>query len=214
MVTLLAQHEGAGVYASYLPQLKQEYAYWMQGSAELLPGQASERVVCLDDGSLLNRYWDDRNVPRTESYSEDIATAAKAHSRLAADVYRDLRVGAHPDDGTSAPAGCDPHDLSTIRTTSLLPVYLNALLYHLETTLAEGSKALDAHQDATRYTALAEQRRQAINHYLWNEQDGYYTDYDWAAATNNPPGHRRHGIPVMGENSAKGPRRPGCRDRA
>lgn len=179
MVTLLAQHQGGGVYARYLPELKQEYAYWMQGSAQLPPGQASERVVRLDDGSLLNRYWDDRDVPRTESYSEDIATAAKAQGRSAASVYRDLRAGAASGWDFSSRWLGDPNDLSTIRTTALVPVDLNALLHHLETTLAEGSKALDAHQDAAHYTQLAQQRRQAINHYLWNEQDGYYTDYDW-----------------------------------
>ena len=41
----------------------------------LAPGSAYRRVVRLPDGSVLNRYWDDRDTPREESYREDVATA-------------------------------------------------------------------------------------------------------------------------------------------
>ena len=43
--------------------------------ATLAPGAAHRRVVRLRDGTLLNRYWDDRDTPREEAYREDIATA-------------------------------------------------------------------------------------------------------------------------------------------
>jgi neutral trehalase len=36
----------------------------------LAPGSAHRRVVRLKDSTLLNRYWDDCNIPREESYSQ------------------------------------------------------------------------------------------------------------------------------------------------
>jgi alpha,alpha-trehalase len=77
----------------YLPQLLREHAYWMDGAERLRPGQAWRRVVALQGGALLNRYWDDRDTPREESWREDVAAAAQA-DRPAAEVYRDLRAAA------------------------------------------------------------------------------------------------------------------------
>ncbi|MBA3597995.1 MAG: alpha,alpha-trehalase TreF [Methylibium sp.] len=79
--------------ASYLPQLRKEHAWWMDGADGLRPGEARRRVVRLADGALLNRYWDDRDSPREESWREDVATAAESE-RPCADVYRDLRAAA------------------------------------------------------------------------------------------------------------------------
>ncbi len=75
MIELLAQREGESVYATYLPELSREYEFWMDGAARLAPGSAYRRVVRLEDGTVLNRYWDDRETPREESYREDVETA-------------------------------------------------------------------------------------------------------------------------------------------
>ena len=70
MVELVAEAapDPSAVYAEFLPALSREYAFWMDGSDTLAPGSAERRVVRLDDGTVLNRYWDDRNSPREESY--------------------------------------------------------------------------------------------------------------------------------------------------
>ncbi|MGQ7193261.1 alpha,alpha-trehalase TreA, partial [Escherichia sp. HC-TM1] len=62
MVELLAQHEGDAALKQYLPQMQKEYAYWMDGVENLQAGQQEKRVVKLQDGTLLNRYWDDRDT--------------------------------------------------------------------------------------------------------------------------------------------------------
>lgn len=181
MVSLLASHQGDGAYARYRPQLEKEYQYWMQGAAGLANGQAAQRVVRLDDGSLLNRYWDDRDVPRTESWLQDLTTAKHARGRPAAEVYRDLRAGAASGWDFSSRWLRDPRDLTTIHTTDIVPVDLNALLWHLEDTLARAAKAEKAGGDARHYQQLADARSEAINQWLWNQVDGFYTDYDWRA---------------------------------
>ena len=68
MVELLAGIKGDSVYKQFLPQLEKEYGFWMLGSKKIKPGQSSARIVQLNDGSILNRYWDENATPRQESY--------------------------------------------------------------------------------------------------------------------------------------------------
>lgn len=179
MVDLLAKHGGDEVYQKYLPQLQKEYNYWMADADTVKAGEASKRVVHLKDGAILNRYWDARDVPRTESYMDDIATAQKAPQRNKAELYRDLRAGAASGWDFSSRWFDKPNDLSTIHTTQIVAVDLNALLFHLEKTLAHANKVAKQEDASQRFDALAKKRQQAINRYLWDEQDGWYADYDW-----------------------------------
>ncbi|WP_079221079.1 alpha,alpha-trehalase TreA [Stenotrophomonas maltophilia] len=186
MVELLARHEGDDAYRRYLPQLRIEHAFWMHGAEGLAPGQARERVVRLADGQLLNRYWDARAVPRTESWTDDLATAAQASRRPPSQVYRDLRAGAESGWDFSSRWLDDPAQLSSIRTTAIVPVDLNSLLFQLEQTLARASTASGAREDARHYQQLAASRRAAINTQLWDARQGYYVDRDLDSGQQRP----------------------------
>jgi len=186
MVDLLATHKGESVYSQYLPELQKEYSYWMSDADSLKAGDAAKTVVKLKDGTLLNRYWDSRDTPRTESWMDDIETAEKAKERNKGELYRDLRAGAASGWDFSSRWFAKPGDISTIETTHILPVDLNSLMFHLEQTLARANKEA-GHQDASqRFTQLAEQRQKAINHYLWDSKQGWYADYDWRKAKVRP----------------------------
>ena len=52
------------------------------------PGAAAARVVRLADGSLLNRYYDDRDDARDESYREDTALADATPGRDRRQLFR------------------------------------------------------------------------------------------------------------------------------
>jgi alpha,alpha-trehalase len=162
----------------YLPQLRKEYAYWMDGADELRPGEAHRHLVRLDDGALLNRYWDDRDTPREESYLEDVTTAKKS-SRPVHEVYRDLRAGAASGWDFSSRWLDDLDDLSSIRTTALLPVDLNCFLYKLEMQIAELSELSGDAATATRFGALGRARQAAITARMWDDDSGAFFDYDW-----------------------------------
>jgi alpha,alpha-trehalase len=56
--------------ARRLAALKREHAYWMKVATCLDASGACDRLVRMPDGTLLNRYWDDRPLPRDESYAE------------------------------------------------------------------------------------------------------------------------------------------------
>ncbi|MEM6772925.1 MAG: trehalase family glycosidase, partial [Bacteroidota bacterium] len=75
MVEALAEELGEAIYADYSDALEGEYAFWMDGSAEVSAvSPASKHVVRMPDGSLLNRYYDAGDRPRAESYREDVLT--------------------------------------------------------------------------------------------------------------------------------------------
>lgn len=128
-----------------------EYAWWM-----------TARAVGLADGAVLNRYGDDADRPRDEAWREDVAVA-KRSGRPAGQVYRDLRAGAESGWDFSS-RWCGDGGLSSIRTTRILPVDLNALLCAVETTLGLGAEAAA--------------RRAAMDRHLWLAEEGCYADRD------------------------------------
>jgi alpha,alpha-trehalase len=180
MVDLIAagSRDPAATYVTFLPSLSKEYAFWMEGADTLDPGEAHRRVVRLKDGTLLNRYWDDRDSPREESYREDLETA-HVSNRPAVEVYRDLRAGAETGWDFSSRWLADGKRLATIRTTALVPVDLNSLLYHLETTLANAYALSHKPEKAAELSARAAVRKAAVQRYLWDPGEGVFTDYLW-----------------------------------
>jgi alpha,alpha-trehalase len=180
MVELLAAHKGEGAYREYRPQLEREYEFWMEGADTLKPGSAHRRVVRLEDGSLLNRYWDDRDAPREESYREDVAVARES-GRKAPELYRNIRAAAESGWDFSSRWFADGKTLATIRTTELVPPDLNSLLYQLELTI---SKACEVTKDIACSKQMADRaaaRKAAVTRYLWNANAGGFVDYDWRA---------------------------------
>ncbi|WP_200882963.1 alpha,alpha-trehalase TreA [Cellvibrio mixtus] len=178
MVKLLAQKQGEAVLEKYMAQLQKEYDFWMDGAAELTHEKpAYRRVVLLPDGVIMNRYWDDRATPRPESYIEDIELV-KAH-HLPVERYRDIRAAAESGWDFSGRWFKDHGNMSSIHTTEIIPIDLNALLYHHEMVLAEaylraGNTALHK-----KYLVLAQQRQQAMQRYMWDDRDGFFHDYDF-----------------------------------
>lgn len=178
LMTDLFEETGVHPATDYLPQLRKEHAFWTDGADQLRPGETHRRCVCLADGSVLNRYWDERDTPREESYIEDIETA-RSSSRPAHEVYRDLRAGAESGWDFSSRWLGDPQRLSSIRTTQIIPVDLNSFLYKLERQIARLSEAKGRHRCAAEFAQRAATRLAAIDRYLWSEQQGAYFDYDW-----------------------------------
>lgn len=179
MVELLGGIKGDAVYVNYLPQLQKEYNYWMQGVDKLVPGKSNKTVVKLKDGSILNRYWDDLDIPRQEAYYEDQLVSMKFAEGKAASIRRNLRAGAASGWDFSSRWMADKKNLATIQTTSIIPVDLNCLLYKLELVIAKA--CLLQHNDslAKSFNTKAIQRLKAIDKYCWNKQLTFYTDYNF-----------------------------------
>ena len=192
MVKILSEMKGhEQKLVQYLPQIQREYQYWMavenggedaqkQNEARKKGDKAYKKTVFLGKDDILNRYFDEKDTPRPEAYREDIATASKS-GRNVNEMYRHLRSGAESGWDFSSRWLRDGENLTTIHTTDILPVDLNALLYNLEVTIAEIYRAKDEPEYAKSMQILADKRKAIFDKYFWNESAGFYFDYDFVA---------------------------------
>jgi alpha,alpha-trehalase len=162
----LSKRDEPEVLARRLDALIAEHRYWMAGG----------RVVAMPDGAMLNRYWDDRDTPRDESWREDVETA-RAGARPERKVYRHLRAGAESGWDFSSRWLADGRTLASIDTTDIVPVDLNSLLYAMERDIAARCEAL-ARDCARDFTGRADARRAGVERWLWSEDEGRYGDFD------------------------------------
>jgi alpha,alpha-trehalase len=185
MVGLYATATDTGSALKYLPAIEAEYAFWMDGAAALTPGSANRRAVRMRDGTLLNRYWDDRPEPRPESYREDFELGASVAEAKREPLYRNIRAAAESGWDFSSRWMRDATDLRTLETTDLVPVDLNSLLYHAERTIAALHRFRNAPGDAdsaSKFSAAADARRAAVQALMWDSKSGFFYDVRWRNA--------------------------------
>jgi alpha,alpha-trehalase len=184
MIGLLSKTKNDdNIYIRYIYRLKKEYDFWMDGSNEL-SGTKHEyrRIVWLDDSTILNRYWDDSDIPRSESYREDCRLADKVktmYGRSKNDFYRNIRAAAESGWDFSSRWLKDTFNLCSIHTIEIVPVDLNCLLFNLEMTLSRCYELKHLPDSAACFKQKAVKRLKAINKYCWNNYEGYYMDYDF-----------------------------------
>ncbi len=180
MVELLARHKGRRILVEYLPLMIAEYKFWMRGRNKLSQAEnrAFARVVQLPNGQVLNRYYDNKSTPRPESLREDTNTANHA-GEAKEKLFLDLRAASESGWDFSSRWFNDSREITTIATTDIIPIDLNALLYHLEMTIADAYHLLLQPLLVRKYTNLAEHRKRLINRYCWDETAGFFVDYNF-----------------------------------
>lgn len=163
----------------YLPQLEKEYQFWMKGSTALnSSGIAQHRVVRMEDGSILNRYWDENDSPRPEAYKEDVELSHQSKQKPEA-LYRNLRAAAESGWDFSSRWFKEVNSFASIHTTEIIPVDLNCLLFYLEKILAEAYQLSGSSVKSNEYLKLANQRKVAIKKYCWSGEKKFFFDYDF-----------------------------------
>lgn len=183
MVNLLADSKGDSAVVKYLPALEKEYAFWMDGKETLNQGNpAYRRVVMVDNGLIMNRYFDDRPEPRPESYREDVELAEGLSENQKMELYTNLRAACESGWDFSTRWFAIAGDFKTIVTTEILPVDLNSLMYNLESTIARLKEFSGDDEGATEFDHLASDRKSLILQYFWNDEKNYFVDYHWPSA--------------------------------
>ena len=179
MIRLLADEEGEQVLIKYLSAMEKEYQFWMDGIEKLSEEQpAFRRVVRMENGAILNRYWDDHPVPRPEAYQEDVELAnALGGSEQA--IYRNIRAACESGWNFSSRWFRDGQYMAELHTTGVIPVDQNALLYHLELTIAEAYAIKEDSIQAREFEQRAKERKSALLHYCWDASSGLFMDYDF-----------------------------------
>jgi alpha,alpha-trehalase len=182
MVGLYATATDTAQALRFLDAMEAEHTFWMEGASALAPGGAHRRVVRMRDGSLLNRYWDDRPEPRPESYREDFELGASLPEARRESFYRNVRASAESGWDFSSRWMRDTTDLRTLETTDLVPIDLNSLMYHMERTIAAMRRFRHAAGDsavAAGFEVQAAARQRALLAAAWDQRSGFFYDVRW-----------------------------------
>ncbi|KAJ1939076.1 hypothetical protein GGF37_004548 [Kickxella alabastrina] len=177
MVKLYYEHTNDSEFVRQsMPLLIKEHQYWQENHAV---------VVNTPGGNVtLNRYIVDTDQPRPESYSVDYELAHNVSSDplRQAVIYAEMAAGAESGwdyssrwvRNTAAPADTF---LNEIRTSLVVPVELNAILYQVEETLAEFASLFKVPEDASKFKKLAETRHRDMQTVFYDADTGLYYDY-------------------------------------
>lgn len=180
MVQLLADIDGDSVFVKYGRQLQQEYRFWMNSFYEVLDGPSvDKRVVNRTDRRILNRYWDNTPLPRPEAYRQEIELTEEAEWLGVAPetLYTHIRAACESGWDFSSRWFADQKTMATIHTADIVPVDLNCLLYGLETAL-HNPAIQKAEWKMDYYDFLIKNRERSIQQTFWNEETGFFHDYD------------------------------------
>mmetsp|Transcript_62251 Transcript_62251/g.131588 ORF Transcript_62251/g.131588 Transcript_62251/m.131588 type:complete len:605 (+) Transcript_62251:124-1938(+) len=166
--------------------LKKEHAFWMD--------ESKGRVVYVGDVPL-NRFNADTDMPRPESYWQDLETGEGDQ-----DIYREIAAAAESGwdfssrwtrQGGRLKTGSEVYKLSECEATQILPVDLNAVMFDAEVKLAAMCEAVatgtrpptdivegpaDIHPDqftdpdAKYYAECAKRRGEAFQRLFWRPE--------------------------------------------
>ncbi|MEO8108905.1 MAG: alpha,alpha-trehalase TreF [Ginsengibacter sp.] len=182
MVNLLSEEKGRKILFDYLSQLEKEYNFWMKGNEQLSPENLNvNHVTRLPDGSILNHYWDEYDTPRPEAYQKEIKLSQGVENKK--DLYRHLRAACESGWDFSSRWFKDNKGFKSIHTEDIIPVDLNCLVLNLEQTIAAAYEFSGNKTSAEKFITLAVKRKDAIDKYCWNEEKGFYFDYDYTISS-------------------------------
>ncbi len=186
MISLLAEEKGEHIYVKYLPLLEKEYTFWMNNnlSDNIENNIANEHVVQMKNGMILNRYFDHFPQPRQEMYATDVEI--QKSSGRNDDIFLDIRTACESGWDFSQRWFVDPMDQNTIQASKIIPVDLNCLLFYLEKTIAKAYAINNESKKAQNWKQKTTNRKKAIQHYFWNDNTGFYHDYNFIEEKKTP----------------------------
>ncbi|KAJ1719533.1 hypothetical protein LPJ53_005725 [Coemansia erecta] len=177
MLEQLDQYEEEGRFVvGALDHLIKEYMYWEK--------YHTVTVRASDGDHVLNRYVVDTSRPRPESYSVDytLAHSVSADPKRQAQIYSDMAAGAESGWDYSSRWVRDPlappdKILQGIRTSHVVPVELNAILYFNEWYIASLLGRAGRHDEAKVFYVKADTRLKAMQSVLYDSNSGLYYDF-------------------------------------
>ncbi|KAI5655296.1 hypothetical protein M9H77_32483 [Catharanthus roseus] len=161
-----------------LPALLKEHEFWNSGT----------HMVTIQDAQgythNLSRYYAKWNKPRPESSTIDRETAEKLPNTCEkTQLYRELASAAESGWDFSTRWMRNESDLTTMSTTFILPVDLNAFILKMELDIAYFANVTGDSSVALRFKEASQTRQKAMNSIFWNAEKGQWLDY-WLSKSN------------------------------
>lgn len=153
------------------PTLLQEHRFWSSGF---------HKVIVQDVHGAkhsLSRYYARWDTPRPESATIDMETAAGLTESQKKLLYREIATAAESGWDFSSRWMRDRKNLTTLHTTSIIPVDLNVFLLQMELNIEFFAKILGESSIAETFIQASHARHLAIDTILWNNEMGQWLDY-------------------------------------
>ncbi|KAF9602498.1 hypothetical protein IFM89_028512 [Coptis chinensis] len=125
----------------------------------------------------LARYFAKWNKPRPESSTTDKESASKLLNVEKQQFYREVASTAESGWDFSTRWMRNHSDVTTLSTTSILPVDLNAYILKIEIDIASLARTTGQNSVAEEFSNASQARRKAIQSIFWNDQKGQWLDY-------------------------------------
>ncbi|XP_018408353.1 PREDICTED: trehalase [Nanorana parkeri] len=179
MDSYLASEKNLTFLRENINLLAKEYDFWMNNRT--VP------VSVNGNNYTLNRYYVQIGGPRPESYSKDYELAENLTADAKPSLYSDIAAAAESGWDFSTRWFYGPTDtLLDTKTSSVIPVDLNAILCRVERTLAKFYTELDMPEMASRFSEALNQRLKAVQAVLWDPDLGVWLDYNSEHQKRNP----------------------------
>jgi len=188
MVYIMYQHtKSMDIIREFLPAVKSELLFWRSGERSLKvlnPNDPSSQIT-------VTRYHSSWTNPRPESFREDLETFSKfkdemgpSWDALPAEEKEEMRKMLFTDICAAAESGWDfssrwldeSNSLSSIRTTKVLPVDLNALLLKSEYLLSEMAKVVGDKEIQGQFSEFYQERLEALDNIFWDDARSKWRD--------------------------------------
>ncbi|MCJ8733448.1 hypothetical protein PDJAM_G00223570 [Pangasius djambal] len=165
-----------------LPMLENEYSFWMENRSIVVEVNSVKHVM--------NRYYVQVGQPRPESYTHDAELAEGLPAEAQEKLWTELKAGAESGWDFSSRwyinnLGQNNGSFGDTRTSSILPVDLNALICRNERVLATFHRILGDEERARVYDSAVSSRLKAIESVLWDAEKGAWFDYNLLSRTRN-----------------------------
>ena len=160
----------------YLPHLEKEYRFWCGDKTKNITSNHAIEVL---SGKFLNRYFDPEELPREESYLEDVTTLQGFPIEDKGRMYQNIRSAAESGWDFSSRWFKDLTSLTSCIASEILPVDLNCLLLFSESFISRLYELNNNKDKRNFYSQLAKERVELIKKYFWDEEKKFYFDYNW-----------------------------------
>uniref|UniRef100_A0A914ZQC1 Trehalase n=2 Tax=Parascaris univalens TaxID=6257 RepID=A0A914ZQC1_PARUN len=175
---------------SILPTLMKEFEFWSNKRSVNVTGQ---------DGQVYKvyQYRPDTNVPRPESFREDVTNAMKLPSSARAKFYQDIAAAAESGWDFSTRWLSDKKSLVKIETTNIAPIDLNAFMCWNMDILGYLFRSVGNIAKSKKFRYLREDFRYAMQYVFYNESEGAWFDYSIPKRSHNIEFYPSSAIPLF-----------------
>ncbi|XP_073111925.1 probable trehalase isoform X2 [Elaeis guineensis] len=162
-----------------LPSLLKEHSFWNSDIHKVI---IQDLQGCKHSVSHYYAMW---NKPRPETATIDEESASKLASASQKEIfYHQVASTAESGWDFSSRWMSNSSDFTTLATTSIIPVDLNAFIYKMELDIAFFAKLIGDNSTSEKFLAASKARQAAIKSIFWNSEMEQWLDY-WLISKSN-----------------------------